>query len=66
MFLLLSFLFFFLENQRIGRWDRFCPKEVQNLLGEEGKGGGVGESGWRMNMVQIMCTHVSKLKSDTC
>jgi hypothetical protein len=29
-------------------------------------GGGDRERGWRVNMVQILCTHVCKCKNDTC
>jgi hypothetical protein len=38
MFLLISFMFFLLQNQKTGVWNRFCP-EVR----EEGSGKGGGE-----------------------
>jgi hypothetical protein len=33
---------------------------------EQWEGGGSRERVWRMNMVQILCTHVCKWKNDTC
>jgi hypothetical protein len=54
-FYLLLFLFYKIREQEGG---------TGSALGWEGAGG--GERGRRMNMVQIMCTHVCKCKNDTC
>jgi hypothetical protein len=54
------FFFYKLENRRVEQalptWGRLVP------VG----GGGGRERGRRMNIVQIMCTHVCKCENDTC
>jgi hypothetical protein len=56
MFLLLSFKIFLLQNER---------KEGGISSAWRQRGGG-RERGRRINAVQIMYTHVSKCKNDTC
>jgi hypothetical protein len=48
--------FFLLQNQRTRGWNRFCME-----VGGVCAGGG----GWGV-LGQIICTHVSKCKNDTC
>jgi hypothetical protein len=59
---LLCLLFY---KNRIGGLNRFCWWGWGGWLALLGWGGG-GEMGRRMNIVQIMCTHVFKCKNDTC
>jgi hypothetical protein len=54
-----QFMVLLLPNQRTGGQNRFCPG-----VGEGGRGG--RERSRRLNMVQIMYTHVCKCKNDTC
>jgi hypothetical protein len=58
MFFFLSFFFY-----KIGEQDRTGPAGEGWHQWERGGG---RERGRRMNMVQIMCTHVCKCKNDTC
>jgi hypothetical protein len=60
MFLICSFIFFLLQEGRIG------SAVGEGGVGTSGSGGGGNERGRRMNMVQTMYTHVCKCKNDTC
>jgi hypothetical protein len=62
MFFILSFMFYLLQNQKTGEWNRFCPGwgwgngglgEFE-MVGTDGRVAGGGERGRRMNMVQTM------------
>jgi hypothetical protein len=56
-------MFFLLQNQRTGRWNMFYPGAGDlALVG----GVGSGEKYRRVNIMQIMYTHVCKCKNDTC
>jgi hypothetical protein len=56
MFLFLSFMFFLLQNLTTVGWNRFClPHSPRGVLAWMGGG---GERGRRMNIMQIMYTHV--------
>jgi hypothetical protein len=63
MFFIFSFLFFLLRNQRTGGWNRYC---LERRAGTSGRGEVLGKGDRRVNMLQKMCTHVSKCKNDTC
>jgi hypothetical protein len=56
-----SFLFFFLQNQRTEGLNR-SYQVGDDTSGREGE---MGKVCWRMNIVQILCTHVHKWKNDT-
>jgi hypothetical protein len=55
-------MFFLLQNWRTGGWNRFRGWGICT----SGLGGHGREKGRRMNMVQTVCTHVCKCKTDTC
>jgi hypothetical protein len=56
--------FFLLQNQRTRRQNRSCLQGLVPVGGKKGwrKGGTHG----RVNVVQIVCSHVCKCKTDTC
>jgi hypothetical protein len=62
MFLALSFMFFFSTKSENRRVDQVLP----DWAGGAGRRGEVGKGYRRMNMVQIIYTHVYKCKNDTC
>jgi hypothetical protein len=57
VFLIIFYVFSSIKSEN-SRVEQVPPR------GGEGKGG--RERGGRMNMVQIMCTHVCKCKNDPC
>jgi hypothetical protein len=61
MFLLLSFMFFLLQNWRTGEWNRFCAGGVAPV-----GGGGGWERSRRVNMVQILYIQVCKCENVIC
>jgi hypothetical protein len=63
MFLVLSvFSSTKLENRRA---EQVLSSRGMVGVSTTGRGGGNGERGWRMNMEQILYTHVCKCKNDT-
>jgi hypothetical protein len=59
-FYLLGFFFYEIEEQRV-EW--VLPR---GWGWHQWEGGGVRQGGKKVNMVQIMYTHVCKCKNDTC
>jgi hypothetical protein len=58
--------FFFYKIREPGRWNRFCLERVGGRsAGTCGREEGL-ERGRRINMEQMMYTHVCKYKNDTC
>jgi hypothetical protein len=57
-------MFFLPQNQRTGGQNRFCL--VGGVVLAPAEEGGGWERGRRMNMVQIMYTHVYKCINDIC
>jgi hypothetical protein len=62
MFFLLSLTYFLLQKSENRRMEQIIPRGGWH----QWRQGGGGEKGRKMNMVQIMYTHVCKCKIDTC
>jgi hypothetical protein len=60
-----TFIFFLLQNQRTGGWNRSCLGWGKGL-GNSESGEVAGKGGGRVNMVQKMYTHTCKCRDDTC
>jgi hypothetical protein len=56
--------FFLLQNWRTGGQNRFCQGRMRGGVWYRWEEGGSRERGRRVNMIQIMYTHVCKCKND--
>jgi hypothetical protein len=56
-----SFLLFSITKSENKKQNSSCEGEGYHWEGEE-----VGKGGRKVNMVQILCTHVCKWKNETC
>jgi hypothetical protein len=61
-----SFCLFSLFFYKIGEQEGGTVLPRGRGVGTSGRGEVMGKGGRRVNVVQKMCTHVSKCKNDTC
>jgi hypothetical protein len=61
-----SFFFYFFFFYKIGEQEGRTVLWEGGGVGTCGRGEVVEKGGRRMNMMEIMCTHVYKCKNDTC